>query len=764
MQLARYEAFESLLVLGSGVESATIGPMYRFYNDKWFGRENIIVDDKHLLKLLASIRKLKQNYYRPASSKTSYLYISEIDCIIFADFVSPPREATQSKIYHSIKSIYDNCKNAFDASHDFLTGLYNKSALHQLIVDSITETNQANSESNQEISIPNSVCVIAMDIDHFKQVNDSYGHLYGDLVLQCFARRIELCCHEIEAASAGKLSLYCARPSGEEFNVVVKGMFDKEYILALGEKLRLCIYDNPLPTDAESDQMLGREHSSEITIPMLTDRVISASIGIVLSPQSISQNVNVLARSLLNCADIALYRAKTGGRNTVRLFEDIQQYYGTILEHHSDTNIVSIDIGRQVNVVPGQEFIVFHPDFSGKTPFYYSDGRSRKRLGYYPRYSCGRIEVFDVQEEISFCRVLESDNNMRFPVGSLLESVPIGSISHLIMKDIKGSSLFKQNSIAKENVQNALKNIIDKKSLPLVTIFSLLDMVSTVKNRGGAFVNSCLAELYEAVRTNFPITATLGQLQNTQIAVVVPDSDEFDHNATIHNILDGINTKYSGVITVVAGAYSPNEAKTVGKGDQSSLDNAHALSYASYSLSDFVVTQSNPIAYFNAEIASEIMEGWLQKRDFRQAIADYNEFCKIGIKYHLVENKLSNLAFSVREYEVALKHATIASELFPDGVILTSNSALMNFAAGNKLKAYDEFVKAEGMQSGPLNENYLLTYGLSMYEKFKVSPMEIDKNRLIELLTSGFAASNKINFMKHTREDIDSIIADIEAT
>lgn len=763
MQLARFEGFALSLGENTTVDSALISKIYRFHNDKWYCIENKIIDDKQLLKTLSTIRKNKKNYWRPSSSKTAYIYLAEMDCVIFANYVSPPREATQKKTYSKLSDLCENSKNAFDASHNLLTGLYNKSALHKMIIEAMQDILSVNSGGQQEVVIPPSVGVIALDIDHFKQVNDSFGHMYGDLVLQCFARRIDLCCKSIEANSGGKLTIFSAHPSGEEFNVVLKGIFSKEEILMVGEKIRLCIFDEPLPSDEECALMLGKDPLGEISLPNLSDRTVSASIGITYSCISLSGDFNVLARSMLNCADIALYRAKNGGRNTVRFFEDILQLHGTILEHHNETNIVSIDIGRQVNVVPGQEFLVFHPDFSGKTPFYFTDGRTKKRMGYYPRYSCGRIEAFDVQEEISFCRVLERDNEIKFPTGSLLESVPIGSISHLIMKDIKGSYLYKQNSLARENLHKALENLINKKVEPITAVFSLLNTTTVIKDRGGAFVNSSLAELFETVRSHFPITAILGQPQSTQIAVIAPASEDFDHRTVIQNVLDIMNGKYSGVITFVAGAYSLDEAKKVViTGDSTSYLPKYALSYASYAISEWVVNQSSIFEYFSVNTALKILNGWFEKIDLKQALADYNEFTKMGIKYSLVENKISNLAYTAKEYDVALKHSHSASVLSPNDIVLLANIAIMNFALGNKVKACDEFSTALQKTGAELPKGYLLTYGMSMYEKYKKYPDEVDKSIIVKTLSEGVLVDAKINLLKMSNADVASIIAEIE--
>jgi diguanylate cyclase (GGDEF)-like protein len=124
--------------------------------------------------------------------------------------------------------------------------------------------------------------VIIADIDHFKRVNDTLGHLAGDAVLKEVARRMVACVRPYDTVG---------RYGGEEFLIVAPSV-DAAGALALAERVRNGIQATPILTDADA-----------VTI--------TASCGVVVS--SPSQPFD--PETLLRLADEALYRAKDLGRN-----------------------------------------------------------------------------------------------------------------------------------------------------------------------------------------------------------------------------------------------------------------------------------------------------------------------------------------------------------------------------------------------------------------------------------------------------------------
>jgi diguanylate cyclase (GGDEF)-like protein len=142
--------------------------------------------------------------------------------------------------------------------------------------------------------------VLVLDLDHFKDVNDTYGHAAGDTVLGEFARRIRIGLREVDVAF---------RQGGEEF-VVLLPETDAYGGTIVAERLGAAVRDIPVPIDPRrQDAVTG----------LLVDRVaISVSIGIAVYPEH-----GTTAQQVLDAADDALYAAKNAGRDTYRLAETV---------------------------------------------------------------------------------------------------------------------------------------------------------------------------------------------------------------------------------------------------------------------------------------------------------------------------------------------------------------------------------------------------------------------------------------------------------
>ena len=160
------------------------------------------------------------------------------------------------------------------ATTDAVTGLHNR----HYMTSHLETVMQAARKSGKPVSLA------MLDIDHFKVVNDTYGHVAGDEILQEFASRIAKNVRGVDLA---------ARYGGEEFIVVMpETTLDDAKVIA--ERLRKTIGDSPFIL------------SDGTEIP------VTISLGLV----TIHDNVNS-ASSLINEADAALYKAKSAGRNQV---------------------------------------------------------------------------------------------------------------------------------------------------------------------------------------------------------------------------------------------------------------------------------------------------------------------------------------------------------------------------------------------------------------------------------------------------------------
>ena len=164
----------------------------------------------------------------------------------------------------------------FQATHDPLTGVWN----HSIIVETVHR------ESSRQEREGGSFGLIMIDLDHFKRVNDTYGHLAGDAVLRETAHRITNSVRPYDTVG---------RYGGEEFVIVVPSC-DEAGVIGLAERIRGAIGSTPFKTDA------GPVH-------------VTASCGICLGGAA----APLEADELIQKADEALYRAKRNGRDRAEL-------------------------------------------------------------------------------------------------------------------------------------------------------------------------------------------------------------------------------------------------------------------------------------------------------------------------------------------------------------------------------------------------------------------------------------------------------------
>ncbi|MDF0498072.1 bifunctional diguanylate cyclase/phosphodiesterase [Bradyrhizobium yuanmingense] len=162
------------------------------------------------------------------------------------------------------------------ARHDALTSLPNRVLFHEQLEQGLRQT-----KSGDQLA------VLCLDLDHFKDINDSLGHPIGDALLKEVGRRLE--------ATVGEQDTV-ARLGGDEFAVVQIGRSEEIAARSLAGRLVEVI---SAPYQIDDHQI-----------------VIGVSIGISLSPQDGSN-----PDELLKNADLALYRAKADGRGTYRFFE-----------------------------------------------------------------------------------------------------------------------------------------------------------------------------------------------------------------------------------------------------------------------------------------------------------------------------------------------------------------------------------------------------------------------------------------------------------
>jgi two-component system, cell cycle response regulator len=161
------------------------------------------------------------------------------------------------------------------ASHDGLTGLWNHTAILERLDQELNRANRNDS----------SVGVVLFDVDHFKKINDTHGHLTGDHVLVEIAHVARSLTRPYDAVG---------RYGGEEFLVILPGC-DQLTAVSHAERLRMAI--SRAVIKAADDQ----------------DVQVTASFGVTIATHGASTDIDAFVQA----ADRALYQAKDAGRNKV---------------------------------------------------------------------------------------------------------------------------------------------------------------------------------------------------------------------------------------------------------------------------------------------------------------------------------------------------------------------------------------------------------------------------------------------------------------
>lgn len=170
----------------------------------------------------------------------------------------------------------------FLAYHDVLTGLPNRLLLRDRVDQALTHAER----HGQRLAL------LFMDLDNFKQVNDTLGHDTGDQLLQAVTQRIQQCLRETDTLS---------RQGGDEFVILLRDLADEQAAVPVLDKL-LAQMQRPFLLDGH-----------ELTT--------SVSIGVALYPED-GRSFDVLMKK----ADMAMYQAKENGRATYHFFNETMSH------------------------------------------------------------------------------------------------------------------------------------------------------------------------------------------------------------------------------------------------------------------------------------------------------------------------------------------------------------------------------------------------------------------------------------------------------
>lgn len=214
----------------------------------------------------------------------SYL-VAEFNAMGMYDGQEGPGRARFLGTYGIARDISDRKRAeeaiAFQAYHDLLTGLPNRA----LMLDRLTQA------IGQARRVKSQVAVMFLDLDNFKLVNDTLGHMGGDQLLKAVATRLKSCLREVDT---------CARIGGDEFVLILP--------LVNGETDTAVIADKILHALESKFEVAGQEIYATV------------SIGIALYPQD-----GETPEDLLKQADAAMYHAKHAGRNSYAFYRQVMQ-------------------------------------------------------------------------------------------------------------------------------------------------------------------------------------------------------------------------------------------------------------------------------------------------------------------------------------------------------------------------------------------------------------------------------------------------------
>jgi diguanylate cyclase (GGDEF)-like protein len=729
---------------------------YRYWDGRWFHSSGVETNESPLVSDLARTLEIGTHWHHPRHVE-SYFPVVELQAVVVATFVQPASVRTREPFQDQLLTCYTNSQNAFDASHHGLTGLLNQNAFRKEIENALAVELPQSQEFEGTVGnlVPSTIAVISIDVDNFKQLNDSNGHDYGDVVLKSIAMRLRSLAADLRVAD-GRRSVVLAHPHGEEFSLLVKGS-TSDQSLEIANKACELIRASPLPSDGEwkalSDPAFG------LKLPDLYHRLVTISAGVAIAAPN-PRNVARATTDLLKQSDTALFKAKADGKDRARRFSDILLKHGRVIEHRTEADTVVIDLGSDVNCNRGQEFIVFHPDFTGDAEIFISDGRTRKVAGKYPRRPSGHIIAFDVQKDLAFCEPAPDFREVQFKAGSSLQAVPLGSIAHLIGPKSLIDVLHAPRLWGAAGLPGAVEAIVTRGESPAVASFRLTNSDELIRARGFAAVNESLASLFKMIRKNFPPTSIIGQTDNLELTVVMTKREPNVTQSLAVKSIDDAREECGAMPQFKAGVFYEGAYERIDH-DQTEIDPKFALNFARYTV--FAASLYSPaVIHFDQGIPEAAIRVSQDQHLLSRALADYGSLLELGINSAAFHNRGAIVAYMSGDYNLAVKTIERANLVNPSEPIYWANRGMFEFETGDRLAAYKSFM--EGFNNGleaVLPEYYIPTYALALKAERDLRPDEIDEANVVAWLRRASQLSRRM-VGEETFDEITTLLASLE--
>ncbi|QDL52915.1 GGDEF domain-containing protein [Rhodoferax aquaticus] len=640
-----------------------------------------------------------------------FFWLAKNQLVVKVKVKKATRASTIESMLQDLKRILKAANLEYAANHDSLTGLLNRNGVKLGIEQYFQRLSVLEDDQNidQSTSGNNSVAVFSFDIDHFKQVNDTFGHGVGDSILRIFSSRLKHAKSQLEKSTANTFIL--SRPGGEEFELISIGSNHRTQLNQISELILKTIRTPSIPTDQEISEINPGGGATE-NFP----KKILASIGVA---HEVSTHDGTTIESLMDNvrkkADLALYRAKNDGRDCVRYFDDISLSHGRVIEYHPASDIAVIDIGRTVNVKPGDLYQVYYPPFTGDKDCFIDDGRSKKRLGSYIPIESAKIRVLNAQENISTCLIVSRQTDEPIPTGALLRRVPLGSKPIFVEPRHQKLNIAGSAKLV-ENVQDLIAR---QSLLAVLYIFPGFPPFLDLEAR-----SLLLADFAAAIHMIFPSGTEIfaGDGFNVYVTLKVlppieseadpdPESDpETDAQSYIESLIKKLETHTKSRVGIFMPMSTP-------AGVNITAD--IALHFARAAL---VASADKPLPKFFKP--SETLAEWKNRGKVEECLADYKAFKSYGVTDSSMENQLGLSILAAddpNKFPLADIAFGNAHSQEPKNQFFAANAALTKARLGK----FDEAYKLLSSISFSFFErnrgsSYAVTYGKSSLEMEKI--------------------------------------------